>query len=148
MPTMIEIEVNGVKELLGDLNQFPEKLQGKVMLGLSQKAYDEAQRGAGRHVVTGALFQSLYNRKIADGRQVGHDPGRAPHAAFVQFGTRPHTIAPKTKKALRWAGPNGFIFAKIVNHPGYIGDPYMIKAKDSALSIFQSIIDKAMKESI
>ena len=60
-------------------------------------------RGAGRHFKTGALFRSLYNRSIPHGREVGHDPQAAPHALFVNFGTRAHRIYPKSKKALRWA---------------------------------------------
>ena len=144
----IYIQVNGVKELLGDLKAMPEKLTGGVILNLSQVAYDSAQKGADRHTKTGALVQSLYNKKITGGRSVGHDPGRAPQAAFVNFGTRPHTIGPSKKKALRWAGPNGFIFAKLVNHPGYIGDDYIGKAKDDAISQFQTILDKAMKKAI
>lgn len=145
---MIEIEVNGVKQLIGDLRDMPEKLTSSVMLRMSQIAYDSAQKGAGRHTKTGALFQSLYNRQIPNGRQVGHDPGRAPHAAFVNFGTRPHKIYPNKRKALRWPGPNGFIFAKVVNHPGYVGDAYMVKAADDAVAQFNTILDAALKESI
>ena len=145
---MIEIEVNGVTELLTDLRQFPDKLQGKVIGRMSQVAYDSAQRGAGRHTKTGALFQSLYNRQITNGRQVGHDPKRAPHAKFVQFGYRRHWVAPTKKKALRWVDGNGYAFSKGHWVGPYAGDPYMIRAKDDALAKFSAILDKAMQESI
>ena len=145
---MIEITVNGATELVADLRQFPDKIQSAVILKLSQVAYDEAQRGAGKHVVTGALFQSLYNRSVSGGRQVGHDPKRAPHAGFVQYGTRPHKITPKNKQALRWPGQGGFIFAKSVNHPGYKGDAYMIRARDAALLRFNSILDESLRDAI
>lgn len=53
---------------------------------------------------------------------------------YVDEGTKPHLITPKTKKALRWK-PKGlarsattgrftskaFVFAKYVNHPGFKG---------------------------
>ena len=144
----ITVEVTGAKELIAELRDLPEAFQKPVINKLAAVAYDSAQKGAGRHVVTGALFQSLYNRPITGGREVGHDPNRAPHAVFVNFGTRPHQIRPKNKKALRWASGNGFIFAKLVNHPGYRGDPYMVQAKDDALAQFSAIVDKTLKEAL
>ena len=144
----ITVEVTGAKELIAELRDLPEAFQKPVINKLAAVAYDSAQKGAGRHVVTGALFQSLYNRPITGGRAVGHDPNRAPHAVFVNFGTRPHQIRPKNKKALRWASGNGFIFAKLVNHPGYRGDPYMVQAKDDALAQFSAIVDKTLKEAL
>jgi len=144
----ISVEVSGAKELIAELRDLPEAFQKPVINKLAAVAYDSAQKGAGRHVVTGALFQSLYNRPITGGREVGHDPNRAPHAVFVNFGTRPHQIRPKNKKALRWASGNGFIFAKLVNHPGYRGDPYIVQAKDDALAQFSAIVDKTLKEAL
>ena len=144
----MSVEINGLKELVFDLRAFPDKIQEKVIARLSQVAYNSAQKGAGRHVVTGALYQSLFNRPIAGGRQVGHDTRRAPHAKFVIQGTRPHTIRPKNKKALRWVDGNGFRFAKFVNHPGYRGDPYMDAAADDALRQFIQITTDATKGSI
>ena len=145
---MIDITVDGLKELFVDLGKLPDALQDGVMRRLSQVAYDDAQAGAGRHIQTGALFQSVFNRQVSGGRSVGHDRARAPHAPFVIQGTVPHTIRPKNKKALRWAGPGGFIFSKAVNHPGYKGDPYMDTAADKALAQFQTILDQSLKESI
>jgi hypothetical protein len=144
----MEITVQGVQELILDLRKLPDNLKEQVILRMSQVAYNEAQAGAGRHIKSGALFQSVFNRQISGGREVGHDRARAPHAAFVIQGTRPHGIAPKNKKALRWAGPNGFIFSKFVNHPGYKGDPYMDNASDKALAQFNTILDTVLRESI
>ena len=144
----ISVEVRGVKELLADLRDFPEKLETSVLLQMSQIAKTSLQKGAGRHWDSGALYASVYNRKITGGREVGHDTNRAPYAQFVLFGTRPHVIRPKTKKALRWAGANGFIFAKIVNHPGYRGDDYMEVAKDDALAAFSTLVSKAIKDNL
>ena len=64
----INVEVTGAKELIAELRDLPDSFQKPVILKLSQVAYDSAQKGAGRHVVTGALFQSLYNRAIPGGR--------------------------------------------------------------------------------
>jgi hypothetical protein len=140
------IKFEGLSDVTGSLLRLPAELERKTILRLSQVAYDEAQKGAGRHNKTGALFQSLYNRSIPNGREVGHDPQRAPHAIFVQLGTRPHVIAPKNKKALRWASGGKFFFAGKVNHPGYRGDAYLINAATLAVREFSSILDAALKE--
>jgi hypothetical protein len=150
----IQVRINGIDALKGELLAIPKTLETSVLRQMSQIAYDSAQKGAGAHSKTGALFQSLYNRAIPKGREVGHDPDRTrtdwgggmSYSVFVNFGTRPHKIRPKNKKALRWAGPGGFSFAKEVNHPGYRGDPYMARAADEAIRAFSQIVDNAIKE--
>lgn len=140
------VRFQGLSEATGTLQRLPAALERSTLLRMSQVAYDEAQRGAGRHNKTGALFQSLYNRAIPKGREVGHDTQRAPHAIFVLLGTRPHVIMPKTKKALRWAGGGRFFFAGKVNHPGYRGDSYLINAATIAVREFSTIVTAALKE--
>lgn len=142
----IQVRINGVDALKGQLLELPKNLEASVLRQMSQIAYDKAQEGAGRHFKTGALFRSLYNRSIPKGREVGHDPQAAPHALFVNFGTKPHRISPKNKKALRWASGGAFHFAKWVNHPGYRGDNYMQAAADAAITQFATIVNAAMKD--
>ncbi len=140
------VRFQGLTEATGTLRQLPAHLERTTLLRMSQVAYDDAQRGAGRHNKTGALVQSLFNRAIPKGREVGHDPARAPHAVFVQLGTRPHEIRPKNKKALRWASGGKFFFAGKVSHPGYRGDGYLFNAATLAVREFSAIVDKALKE--
>jgi hypothetical protein len=140
------VKFDGLSEVTGTLRRLPKHLETTTINRMSQVAYDEAQRGAGRHVKTGALVQSLFNRAIPNGREVGHDPQRAPHAIFVQLGTRPHEIRPKNKTALRWAAGGKFVFAGKVKHPGYIGDAYLIKAATLAVQEFSAILSQALKE--
>ena len=149
----IQIRINGVDALKGQLLELPKKLESSVLRQMSQIAYDKAQEGAGRHFKTGALFRSLYNRAIPNGREVGHDPlgtrikgSDDSYDKFVIFGTPPHRIYPRTKKALRWSGGGVFHFAKVVNHPGYRGDNYMQAAADAAIVQFSAIVTAAMKE--
>jgi hypothetical protein len=50
------------------------------------------------------------------------------YAPYVENGTRPHVIRPKTKKALRFKiGGNIVIVAK-VNHPGTRAQPFLGRA--------------------
>lgn len=142
----VRISIQGLTEVRGSLPTIPPSVERISLLRLSQIAYDRAQAGAGRHSKSGALFASLYNRLIPGGREVGHDPQRAPHAIFVNLGTRPHEIRPKDKRALRWAGGGAFFFARRVWHPGYRGDAYMIAAATVAVREFASIVNAAMQE--
>lgn len=142
----ITVKVVGIETVKAELLQLPQTLERSVIRQMAQAAFEVSYRGADSHTKTGKLAMSLFNRAIPKGREVGHDPTVAPHALFVQFGTRPHKIRPKNKKALRWAGPNGFTFAREVNHPGYRGDPYLNRAADDAIRRFSSFVDNAIKE--
>lgn len=142
---MISVKVSGVETLR--LAEIAPAIERTVLLRMSQVAYDAMRAGSAAHNKTGALFQSVYNRSTGpERREVGHDPQRAPYAPFVIFGTRPHRIYPKSKKALRWAGGGSFKFAKFVNHPGYRGDNYMQRAADESIRQFRAIVDAATKE--
>ena len=143
----IQIRVNGIDAAKGQLRSLPEAIEASVIRQMAQIAYDSAERGADAHTKTGAMRQSLFARAIPKGREVGHDLQRAPHARFVQFGTRPHVITPSKKKALRWPSGGAFAFAKRVNHPGYRGDAYLARAADDAVRQFAAIVDRALKES-
>ena len=147
---MAQIRIAGLTEAVGTLRNIPPAMERSVILQMAQIAYDSTQRGAQRHTRqggTGALLQSLFNRRTpTGGREVGHDTQRAPHAFFINAGTRPHIIEPKNKKALRWSGGGRFFFAKRVHHPGYRGDAYIIEAATESLRLFRSIVDQAMKE--
>jgi phage gpG-like protein len=49
---------------------------------------------------------------------------QADYAKWVEFGTKPHTILPKRRKALKIPTPEGYIFRKRVSHPGSKPYPY------------------------
>lgn len=142
----ITVRFQGLSEATGTLRRLPQALEHSTILRMSQVAFDEAEAGAARHNKSGAMLQSLFNRPVPKGREVGHDGQRAPHAIYVQFGTRPHVIRPKRKKALRWTAGGRFVFAGKVNHPGYRGDAYLLAAATSALRQFRTILDQALQE--
>jgi len=174
----ISIRVAGTELVTNELIGLTPKLERTVLARMSQIAFDEAQRGAGTHSKKGDLFASLYNRKTATGgREVGHDPQRAPHALWVNFGTRPHKIKGKPlptpyrvypkdpngvlafkvrgifrrwylkrQKTLRWVVGNRFVFANSIQHPGYRGDAYIIRAADDAIRQFNAIVNEAFND--
>ena len=144
---VVSVRINGIDAAKSSVVALTPSVAASALRQMSQVAYDSMQAGAGRHSRRGDLFASVYNRSAgALRREVGHDPQRAPHAIFVVFGTRPHVIKPKEKKALRWASGGKFAFAKTVHHPGYKGDDYMTPAADAAVRQFDAIINQAFKE--
>jgi hypothetical protein len=50
------------------------------------------------------------------------------YAPYVENGTPPHKIRPKTKKALKFKIGGRTVFAKVVNHPGTKPRPFLARA--------------------
>lgn len=97
---------------------------------------DAIEAEAARHNRSGALVRSIFKRREAGGWFIGHDPNIAPHARFVHWGTRPHLIVPKRKKALRWPSGGRFFFARKVNHPGNRSDAWLVRVARLAPQFF------------
>lgn len=129
---------DAVQGAVEDLRILPPK----AIRNIAQFLFNRIRSGAGRHTVTGALENSTYLRSIQQGWEVGHDPRRAPHGIFVHWGTKPHAITPKNRRALRWAANGRFSFAKRVRHPGYAGDRWLDRALEEANRTFDAIIDR------
>lgn len=47
------------------------------------------------------------------------------YAPYVNDGTRPHIIRPRTKQALRFRVGGRTVFAKVVHHPGTRARPFL-----------------------
>ena len=92
---------------------------------------------------TGNLSRSIVTEQTSEtsGRLIA----RADYAADVEFGTKPHDIAPRAKLALRFALGAGarltgsarsgadVIFARLVHHPGTKPHPYLIRGAQAAI---------------
>ena len=142
----ISVRFEGAKEAIATVTELPKALESRVINEMSQIAYDRMLQGARRHNKTGALFQSIYNRQLSpNSRQVGHDETRAPHAKFILYGTKDHRVAPKNKKALRWASGGKFFFSKGHDVKGVTADNYLEAAATEAISRFAGIVDNAIK---
>ena len=71
-------------------------------------------------VDTGLLKTSI--KVIPQGK--GYTIVMAKHGLYVEFGTPPHVIRPKNKKALHWGGKGGPV-VKEVHHPGTAPNPFV-----------------------
>lgn len=68
----------------------------------------------------------------------------ADHGAFVEYGTPPHEIRPRIKRALWWPGalhPVGR-----VHHPGTSPQPYMIPAFEGQMPEFEEKLADAAED--
>jgi len=77
---------------------------------------DTIDSGHGFTTSTGQLQQSINWLPNGDGAATVF--ANAAYAPYVEFGTRPHVINAKNRKALKFAGGGGFIFRRSVHHPG------------------------------
>lgn len=145
---MINLNIDGLAPVREQFARLIPETQERVLKGMAQVAFDTAQRQADTHTQTGALARSLFLKKTGEAAwAVGHDLQHAPHALFVHWGSRPHEIRPREKRVLRWPSGRGggthFAFARLVHHPGYEGDAWLVKAADEAVRQFDAIVRRA-----
>ena len=79
-------------------------------------------------VDSGDLKKSLAIRVTGDRVIIGPD---TPYAGYVEFGTKPHEIRPKTKKALAFKVGGQTVFARVVHHPGTKPNPFVQDSFDA-----------------
>lgn len=132
--------LKGHKEIAKKLR----KLSGKAGKSVARKSIsagarvirDEAKRNV--PVKTGNLKKSIKVKTRAFRNRMGFhayvfvDTGRKArfdgwYAHFIEFGTQPHEINPKTKKGLKIGGQ----VVNTVQHPGSAAHPFMRPALDT-----------------
>ena len=72
-------------------------------------------------VITGNLRRSIYFKVEGDTIIIK----MADYGKNVEFGSSPHIIRPKSKKALKFKSGSEDVFAKKVNHPGSRAKPFI-----------------------
>lgn len=90
-------------------------------------------------VRTGTLLASIRREFGEDGNGrycdvVAGVQGLTPYTGYVLFGTEPHVIRPRRRKALRFipSGGGGVVFSQKVSHPGTRAVPFLQDALRSA----------------
>lgn len=112
--------------------------QGPVardLLRRGQRVEDQAKVNAsgrpGPNVQTGRLRSSIHKRLVKDTRGLACEIGTpVSYARYVEFGTTPSVILPRTKQALYWKGARHPV--AYVIHPGNRAYPFLIPALQSA----------------
>ena len=101
------------------------------------------------HRKTGHLGRSIVPGRVTKTSAVIE--ARTPYAASVEFGSKPHIIKPRNRKALAWGGTRRLTgtlakgskpthFATIVHHPGSKPYPYLIPGAKKAWADLKDII--------
>jgi hypothetical protein len=142
------MKVEGTKALVNRLEavaDVPQKLLHRVAL----VAVRNQKRLAPRK--TANLSRSIHLTSVT--RTTATTVASADYAAHVEYGTKPHEIKPRRKKALRFPGggvsttlsgrvrtgevrrlgSGAYIFSKGVKHPGTKAQPYMLPGAEAAL---------------
>lgn len=94
----------------------------------TERVAEFARQGGARHGSMGSAIRTSVEPDRR-GRPRGtvwvqHRAGR-----YVLEGTRPHRIRPRRAKALRFTARSGdLVFTKLVRHPGYRGDNFLLEA--------------------
>ncbi len=146
MTLKLEFDVSELKEAFKDAER---KLAPRVKTALQLGADLVVKEAKTKHDYTdrtGELTNSIMADDIqgsfASGMSITVSAG-AKHGAFVEFGTKAHTIRPNVKKALRWPVSGGFAFAKEVKHPGTKAIPFLADAMEAKLDIIEDILEDA-----
>lgn len=106
---------------LNDLLRNPHGTVGQHFQTLAAAATREAKSLAGSELErrTGRYhegFKANVERGVRGLRmRLRND---APHASFIEAGTRPHVITPKNAKVLVFDAGGDRVFTQMVNHPG------------------------------
>ena len=130
----VTVSITGVEAVRERFARLEAATRGSVIAKTALELHDYIEREADRHTRTGALFRSVFQRRINENTyEIGHDLQIAPHAVFVHGGTKKHEIRPKAgRKALRyekdgvfwfWFGPqdkkNRAIIFRWIKEKGY-----------------------------
>ena len=101
-------------------NLIGKEMRKKLNKKLIDFAYEEMRRRA--PVRSGALRASIRKHVREFEGYVGPT---APHAIYVEYGTRPHTISAVNARVLAFEVRGRMIFTPIVRHPGTKPQPFM-----------------------
>ena len=121
-----------MRRLAGDLDYF---VQENFASGGRPK-WAGVKRGGTPLVQTGRLKNSITTRYTNNEATAGTNVEYAP---YHQFGTAPHVIRAKNKKALAWPGAKHPV--KQVNHPGIKARPFMVLAAGDEQDLVETVND-------
>ncbi len=139
----ITINTKALDEINKTFTKIESAASKTIIKEFADKVAHDAYNRADKHTKTGAMINSFVYRSVDGGYEIGFDTKLTPHALFVHWATKPHKIAPKNKKMLRFVGKSGaLVFKHWINHPGYEGDPFLYSALNDNLERLPDIMKK------
>ena len=124
---MFEIDSDGFVAGLGLLEAELEQNMGTALANALNAIASTAKELAPED--TSLLKTSIQPLPISGsyiaGTLEGFVEAGAPYALAVEEGTQPHEIRPRFRRSLRFPVEGGFVFARVVQHPGTAPQPFM-----------------------
>jgi len=147
----MKIEVKNLKETFKYLEAIDESKVEKAIRDITQDVFENVKFYARPHHITGTLEKNIRHKVKKhsaviyidnENMLVNWKGKKTNYANFVLFGSRPHIIKAKNKRALRFSYKNldEFIYRKSVHHPGYRGDDFLKKALDKTFNKLEKLI--------
>lgn len=141
------IEISGaLNEIAADLAELPDALDAEMgratalstqMVTAKARQTDrfEDRSGVLRNSIVGA---SPHGRFTA-GTLEGIVSAGAPHARAIEFGSKPHVIRPRHRRALRIPMEGGFRFLRGVRHPGIAARAFLARALEESIPDIETV---------
>jgi len=141
------IQISNLDALVSKLKDAPSIAAPILQRAIAQSWQILAKNTTARTVPvrTGFLLQSFGGSVSGLSAIWGPDrTHRTSYSSFVEFGTRPHVIEAKDKKALYWKGADHPV--KRVNHPGSAANPFMERILDASRDEINITFGKALSD--
>jgi HK97 gp10 family phage protein len=141
----LDLKLDGLYKAIAKLEAW-EVQKVKAVRDVVNETALNIQKGAKRNcpVNTGRLRSSIAIEPVTSNKMVLRVGTYVKYAADVEFGTRPHKIVPKNKKALFWRGARHPV--KSVNHPGSRAKPFLFPAYEAERPAFTKALREALSE--
>lgn len=144
---MIEIHIR-----TGDMRAWWARALGEFQINARQAlgqaaalAVHSAKTSSRYKSRTGELARSIHRAPM--GAWAWKISADAPHAAYVEFGTRPHRIDARRAKALRFVQHGRVVFRRSVQHPGTQPTHFLWRSVDAAGDELEDLLVRAMRRS-
>jgi len=147
MSLQTEIGIDGIDENIAYFESIGVHLQDHVsekLRAVSEEIVAYAQLIAPKK--TGEYAAGIHYRQEGPLRFIIVAGDRK--AAIIEFGTRPHFIIPRNKRALKFEVDGEEVFAKWVHHPGTLPQLIIHRAKKENLDKIVAAINEGVQEAI
>ncbi len=138
-----QVQITGLDQLVAKLKQAPD-----IAAPILQRALSASQAILAKYTTkgivpwrTGFLTQS-FRAELTTGMLRWFPT--ASYAPYVEFGTKPHVILPKEKKALYWPGAAHPV--RSVNHPGTKPNPFLERIISTAQPDIDAMFGTALSQ--
>ena len=145
---MFEAHLDGEAEFMRDVQAFTRDVQQGLetaVMHACQVGANEAKRGAFKDQ-SGAMRKRIHWRLIASSlaEATGEFASPVEYSSFVEDGTKPHVIRPRSGKFLRFKGSGGMVYARSVRHPGSRARKMFARSVPKIQSELQRIVGRIL----